>query len=86
MQRNLLNSAQPEYPPIARAAGLSGSVVLQVTIGTNGRVESIRVISGAPMLIQSAINAVKQWQYKPFLLNGAAVEVETMVTVNFELH
>jgi protein TonB len=60
-------------------------VVLGVIIGTDGSVQSERLISGHPMLAQSAIDAVKQWKYRPYLLNGNAVEVDTQVTVNFTL-
>jgi periplasmic protein TonB len=81
----LVNKVQPQYPPIARAARISGSVQLQATISKSGAIENLKVISGHPMLIQAALDAVRQWRYKPYLLNGEPVEVETQVTVNFNM-
>ncbi|HEX4581961.1 MAG TPA: energy transducer TonB, partial [Acidobacteriaceae bacterium] len=75
----------PAYPPIARAARISGTVVLQATISKTGTIENLRVISGPPMLTQSALEAVKTWRYKPYQLNGEPVEVETTVNVVFNL-
>jgi protein TonB len=75
----------PTYPPIARAARISGTVVLQATISKSGTIENLRVISGPPMLTQSALEAVKTWRYKPYQLNGEPVEVETTVNVVFNL-
>ena len=75
----------PTYPPIARAARISGTVVLQATISKTGTIENLRVISGPPMLTQSALEAVKTWRYKPYQLNGEPVEVETTVNVVFNL-
>ena len=65
--------------------GLQGSVVLAAEISKEGTIQNLRVISGPPLLIQSALEAVKQWRYRPYILNGEPVEVETMVTVNFSL-
>ncbi len=81
----LLHRVQPTYPPLARAAHVSGTVQLQATIGRDGNIQNLRVISGHPMLAPAAVQAVKQWKYRPYLLNGEAVEVETTVTVNFNL-
>ena len=81
----LTRKVAPVYPPIARQARIQGSVILQVRIGRGGSIQEIRVVSGHPMLIQSAIDCAKQWQYKPYFLNGEPVEVETQVTVNFTL-
>jgi protein TonB len=75
----------PTYPPIARAARISGTVVLQATISKQGTIQNLRVISGPPMLTQSALEAVKSWRYKPYELNGEPVEVETTVNVVFNL-
>jgi protein TonB len=75
----------PAYPPIARAARISGTVVLQATISKSGSIENLRVISGPPMLTQSAMEAVRTWRYKPYQLNGEPVEVETTVNVVFNL-
>jgi len=81
----LIHRVQPEYPPLAKAAGIQGAVVLQAVIGRDGGIEKLRVVSGHPFLVQVAVKAVEQWRYKPYCLNGEAVEVETQVTVNFVL-
>ena len=76
---------EPSYPPVARAARIHGVVVLTAIIDKDGNIENLQLMSGHPMLAPAAIDAVKQWRYKPYLLNGQPVEVETTVTVNFEL-
>jgi len=81
----LTKKVQPQYPPLARQARIQGSVVLRAIIGKSGRIENLQVVSGHPMLTAAALEAVKQWQYKPYILNGQPVEVETNVTVNFSL-
>ncbi len=81
----LVKKVQPEYPPLAKEARIQGSVVLKALISKNGRIENLQVVRGHPMLTAAAIQAVKQWQYKPYILNGQPVEVETSVTVNFSL-
>lgn len=75
----------PRYPELAKVARVEGAVLLEVRVGTDGKVRSILVLSGNPLLIQAAIEAVQQWRYKPVLLNGKPVEVLTQVTVNFRL-
>ncbi len=85
MQGLIIKKVAPEYPPLARQARIQGMVVLKVQISKTGDVENMQLISGHPMLAPSAIDAVKQWKYKPYLLNGEPVEVETNVTVNFTL-
>jgi periplasmic protein TonB len=82
---NLLEKTVPQYPAIAKAARIQGTVVLQATISQNGVIQNLRVISGPPMLQQAAIDAVGSWRYKPYLLNGAPVEVETTINVVFNL-
>jgi protein TonB len=84
-QGNLITQVKPVYPAIAKAARISGAVVLQAEISKQGTIENLRVISGHPMLVQNALDAVKQWRYKPYLLNGEPVPVETTITVNFTL-
>lgn len=74
-----------QYPAIAKAAHVEGMVVLQATISTQGTVENLHVISGPPMLQAAAMDAVRTWTYKPYLLNGQPVEVETQVNVIFSL-
>jgi periplasmic protein TonB len=76
----------PQYPQIARIARISGTVELLVLIGQDGRVKSIEVLSGNPMLAASAKAGVEQWRYRPAILDGLAVEVETRVTVHFVLN
>jgi len=81
----ILLKTTPVYPPIAKAARQSGTVVLQATISKTGSIENLHVISGPPMLQQAAMDAVRQWRYRPYLLNGEPVEVETTVNVIFTL-
>jgi len=81
----LLEKTQPVYPPIAKAARIQGTVVLELVISKTGEVESLRVISGHPLLVPSAVNAVKTWRYRPYLLNDQPVTVETTVNVVFSL-
>jgi protein TonB len=79
---NLIKSPAPVYP--SPDLNVSGTVVVFVTVGKDGSVERARIVSGHPMLVGAAMDAVKQWKYKPYLLNGQPVEVETQVTVKFE--
>jgi protein TonB len=81
----LIREVKPEYPSLARQARIQGSVILQALIGKDGSVQNLRVISGHPMLIQAALEAVKQWRYRPYYLSGEPVEVETYINVNFKL-
>ena len=81
----LIQKVLPIYPPIARAARVEGTVVLAATISSNGIIENLRVVSGHPMLQQAAMDAVKQWRYRPYMLNGDPVAVETTVNVIFSL-
>jgi protein TonB len=85
MQGMLINKIIPVYPAIARATRTSGAVVLQATISRTGTIENLRVTSGPAMLRQAALDAVKQWRYRPYMLNGQPVEVETAVEVDFTL-
>jgi protein TonB len=81
----LVQKIEPQYPPLARAARVQGDVVLSAVIDTNGQITNLQLVSGHPMLVPAAIAAVKQWRYKPYLLNGQPVEVETTITVIFSL-
>ncbi len=85
VQGLLIRRVTPVYPPLAKQARISGTVVLQAVIGKDGSIQNLRAVSGHPMLIPSALEAVKQWRYKPYFLNGEPVEVDTQVTVNFTL-
>lgn len=81
----LVHQVKPSYPPLARQARIQGSVVLQAAIGKDGSIQNLRLVSGHPMLAPAAIDAVKQWKYRPYFLNGEPVEVDTQITVNFTL-
>lgn len=85
MQMNILFKVPPVYPEDAKKARISGKVLLTAVIGKDGSVEKLRVVSGPASLQQSALDAVKDWRYKPFLLNGDPVEVETTITVVYTL-
>lgn len=81
----LVEKVVPDYPPLARQAHVKGSVVLDANISKDGAVENLRAVSGHPLLIPAAIDAVKHWRYKPYVQNGQAVPVNTQITVNFAL-
>jgi periplasmic protein TonB len=83
MEGNLVYQVQPVYPPMARAARIQGAVVLRAIINKGGTIEDVQVVSGHPMLVKAAIDAVSQWRYRPYILNSQPIEVETHVTVNF---
>lgn len=82
---NRIGGEEIRYPPIAKAAHIQGTVVLQAMISREGTIQDLRVLSGPPMLQQAAIEAVRTWRYRPYLLNGQPVEVETTITVIFTL-
>jgi protein TonB len=81
----LLQRVLPVYPAIARAARMEGTVILQATISKTGTIENLHVLGGPAMLQRAAVDAVRQWRYRPYLLNGEPVEVETTVNVIFRL-
>jgi TonB family protein len=81
----LLSAPPPVYPPNLKAAHISGTVVLAARISKTGTVEDLNLISGPPMLVTSAMDAVRQWKYKPYLLNGVPCDVLTAIYVNFGL-
>ncbi len=81
----ILQKTKPVYPPIAIAAHAQGTVVLAATISKGGTIENLRVVSGPAMLQQAAVDAVRTWRYRPYLLDGQPVEVETTVNVVFTL-
>jgi len=84
-QGMVIHRVQPTYPPLARTARVQGAVQLAAVIGKDGAVQNLHVLSGHPLLTQAALDAVKQWRYKPYILNGEPVEVDTQITVNFTL-
>lgn len=81
----LVHRVEPAYPTLARSARVQGEVVLSAVIDTNGQITNLQLVSGHPMLVPAAITAVREWRYKPYLLNGQPVEVETTITVIFSL-
>ena len=81
----LVKSVQPVYPPTARQMHVQGSVELMANIGKDGSITSVKVLSGPSVLSRAAIDAVKQWQYKPYYLDDQPVEIQTQITVNFKL-
>lgn len=81
----MLRQVQPQYPQLARNARIQGTVRLSAIIGKDGSIQELQVLDGHPLLIPAAIQAVKEWRYKPTLLNGQAVEVSTQIDVNFTL-
>jgi protein TonB len=85
LEGSLIRRVQPVYPPLARSARVQGSVVLSALISKAGTIENLRVLSGHPMLVAAAIEAVRQWRYRPYILNAEPIEVETQITVSFSL-
>jgi protein TonB len=81
----LLLKTAPPYPAIARATRTEGTVVLEATISKAGAIENLRAVSGPPLLRQAAVDAVKTWRYRPYLLDGQPIDVETTVNVIFSL-
>jgi TonB family protein len=81
----ILTKIAPVYPALAKQTRIQGAVILQVQISKSGDVEKVELFSGHPMLASAAIDAVKQWKYKPYLMNGEPIDFETKVTVNFTL-
>jgi len=80
-----IHDVTPTYPQMARIAHIQGDVLLQATISKSGVIENLRAVQGHPILIQAAMDAVKQWKYKPYILNGEPVEVETTIKVQFHM-
>jgi len=81
----LLNQPKPAYPPLARQARIQGVVRFNAVIGRDGTIQNLTLVSGHPLLVPSATEAVRQWRYQPTLLNGEPVEVVTQIDVNFTL-
>lgn len=85
LEGNLLHRVEPVYPPLAKAARIQGSVVLVAVISRAGTIHNLHAVSGPPLLVPAAVNAVSQWRYRPYILNSEPIEVETQITVNFRL-
>ena len=84
-EANLIHDVPPQYPAEAGRARIEGTVVLMAVIDKDGTVKDVRVESGLPILAQAAIDAVKQWRYKPYVIDGQPVEVDSRITINFTL-
>jgi periplasmic protein TonB len=82
-EAQLINRVEPVYPRIAAVSGIQGQVKLHAIIARDGSIQSLNAISGHPLLVRAALEAVEQWRYRPYVLNGETVEVETFITVNF---
>ncbi|HVN20454.1 MAG TPA: energy transducer TonB [Dongiaceae bacterium] len=85
LQGMLIRRVEPKYPPLAIAARIQGPVVLTAVISKAGTIDNLKLVSGHPMLVPAALDAVSQWRYRPYVLNGEVIEVETQITVNFLL-
>lgn len=81
----IIQKTEPQYPPLAKSARIQGQVVLAAIISKSGEIENLVLVSGHPLLVPAALEAVRKWRYRPYLLNGEPVEVETTITVNFVL-
>ena len=86
LQGSLVRRVDPVYPSLARSARVQGQVVLAAIISKAGTIQHLQVLSGHPMLVNAALEAVSQWRYRPYVLNGEVIEVETQITVNFKLN
>jgi periplasmic protein TonB len=85
VEAQLISRIEPRYPPLAKQTRQSGTVVLHAIIGRDGQISALQVVSGSPFFVQAALDAVRQWRYRPTLLDGESVEVETTITVVFQL-
>jgi len=80
----LIKRVQPKYPPAALAVRAQGAVQIEATINKEGNVTNLKVLKGDPVLARAAVEAVRQWRYKPYYLDGYPVEIETLITFNFK--
>jgi protein TonB len=85
VEANLIHDVPPQYPSEAGRERIEGTVVLLAVIGTDGAVKDVQLESGPPLLAQAAIDAVKQWRYKPYFMNGVPVEIDSRITINFTM-
>jgi len=85
LEAQLISRVEPRYPTLAVQTRQSGTVVLHAIISRDGRINALEVVSGSPFFVQAALDAVRQWRYRPTMLNGEPVEVETTITVEFRL-
>jgi protein TonB len=84
-QALLIKRVEPAYPPLAIQIHREGRVELRALISTDGTIQSLQVVSGDPLFLQSALDAVRQWRYHPTILNGQPVEIDTFITVIYSL-
>jgi protein TonB len=84
-ERMVLHKVPPHYPEDAKQNHITGDVILDFTVDRSGNVTGLKIVSGHPLLAPAAVDAVEQWKYKPFLLNGEPVEVETTVKISFRM-
>jgi periplasmic protein TonB len=82
----LIHRVEPVYPPLPRQMGRGGRVELRAIVATDGSIQSLQVVSGDPLFIQSALDAVQQWRYRPTILNGKPVEIDTFITVTYSIN
>jgi periplasmic protein TonB len=80
-----IHDAQPHYPREAQEMGIQGDVILQATIDTKGNLTNLRIVQGDPILVAAAVDAVKKWRYRPYILNGEPVDVDTTIKIQFHL-
>jgi protein TonB len=85
LEAQLISRIEPQYPLLAKQTKTQGTVRLRAIISRDGRITSLDVVSGHPLLVKAALDAVRQWRYRPTLLNGESIEVETSITVIFRL-
>ena len=85
MQNNLIRRVDPAFPEEAKRQRVSGAVILRVLIGTDGLVKKVSVISGPELLRANYIKAIRQWTYKPYVVNGLPVEVDTTITYTIQM-
>jgi protein TonB len=83
---NVIYQPKPEYPALAQESHVEGTVRLRAVIGTDGRIRNLKVVRGHPALVRAALPAIARWHYKPTVLAGEPVEVETEIDVSFRLH
>jgi protein TonB len=81
----LASTVVPVYPVLARQARIQGMVVLDADISRDGAIDALKLVSGHPLLVPAALEAVKQWRYRPYVVNGKPVPVNTQIIVNFTL-
>ena len=80
-----IHDVPPDYPREAREKGIQGDVLLQATIDTKGNLTNLKAVQGDPILVKAAMDAVKKWRYRPYILNGEAVDVDTTIKIQFHL-